>query len=241
MKTIGNPEGVRVLACDYIGTKLAALIGLPTLDVAILEWPEELVIDLGKGCTTEPGPAFATRGVLGREWGGSPGDLLLLDNPEAISGLVVLDTWLRHPDRFKALHRGRPKRNEGNVYFSAEGARKGHFVLLAIDQGETICQGQELGKQLGINERTDEDIYGLFPEFVPHVTRESIREYALRLASIDPQVVREIVANVPSEWAQADVRQRIVELCVDRAVYVAERIETWLETECKWQTVLDIR
>ena len=36
LKAINNPEGIHILACDWIGTKLAEEFGLKTFDVAIL-------------------------------------------------------------------------------------------------------------------------------------------------------------------------------------------------------------
>ncbi len=104
IKAMGGPQGNDPLACEWIGTSLARWFGLPTFDFAILnliDGDEVLFHDKGKA---DLGPAFVTRAVEdGDKCGGSDAQLTLLDNPEAISWLVVLDTWLRNYDRIRLL------------------------------------------------------------------------------------------------------------------------------------------
>jgi hypothetical protein len=42
VKTLGNPEGPAALISEWIGTRLAAWLGLPTFDIAIVDYPDEL-------------------------------------------------------------------------------------------------------------------------------------------------------------------------------------------------------
>jgi hypothetical protein len=43
VKFQNNPQHVRILANELLGTKLAARLGLPTTPVAIVDVPEELI------------------------------------------------------------------------------------------------------------------------------------------------------------------------------------------------------
>lgn len=56
-----------------------------------------------------------TDGEEGSVWGNDKRLLEKIDNPDAISGLVVVDTWLRNTDRHY-LPKGRI--NWDNVFFS---------------------------------------------------------------------------------------------------------------------------
>jgi hypothetical protein len=113
-KTLGNPEGPDALVSEWIGTGLARWLGLPTFDVAVVDYPDELSFKLPKGCETQAGPAFIACEVRGRSWGGGEDDLTWVENPEDICGLVVFDTWTRNYDRY-AESSGPPRCNFRNV------------------------------------------------------------------------------------------------------------------------------
>src|SRR6266496_5515307 len=70
LKSLGNPEGPHVLACELVGSLLAEWIGLKTLDFSIITVADDDEIPLGKGGFAEPGPAFISRAVPGFAWGG---------------------------------------------------------------------------------------------------------------------------------------------------------------------------
>ena len=69
VKFQNNPQGVRILANELLGTRLAARMGLPTADAAVVEVrkdlienTDELVIQLGEGtCRCRPGLQFGSR------------------------------------------------------------------------------------------------------------------------------------------------------------------------------------
>jgi hypothetical protein len=97
IKALGNRQGPHPLACEWVGTELAAWFGLPTFETAILRIDATTdEIPFRRGGKAESGPAFVARAVEGRSWGGTDADLNLLVNPEAITELtelVVFDTW----------------------------------------------------------------------------------------------------------------------------------------------------
>jgi len=109
LKGLGNPEGPHALACEMVGTQLAHLFGLPTLDSAILQVnADEDEIPLYGGGKVTSGSAYCTREEPGHAWGGDAEELKLLENPQDIVRLVVFDTWVRNRDRHHPDYKIRP-------------------------------------------------------------------------------------------------------------------------------------
>ena len=100
LKAINNPQGVHVLACDWLGTKLARRFGLHTFDVAVLYLTEDDEIPLDDGFAGL-GPAFVARaendesGTLGGER-----TLANVTNLEDLARIIVFDTWTKNCDRY---------------------------------------------------------------------------------------------------------------------------------------------
>lgn len=65
LKAMGNAEGEHALACELVGTQIAQLLELPTLDFAVIPIPPDSRIKLGNGEWAQPGPAFITRAETG--------------------------------------------------------------------------------------------------------------------------------------------------------------------------------
>jgi pimeloyl-ACP methyl ester carboxylesterase len=87
-------------------------------------------VPLEHGLVPQPGPCFATQFVEGSSWDGRGALLDALEHPEHIPGLVVLDTWLRNPDRY-LVRAGRTRKNLRNVFLREGGVPRGLFRLLA--------------------------------------------------------------------------------------------------------------
>jgi hypothetical protein len=94
LKAINNPQSPHVLACDWIGTKLAWRFGLRTFDVAILELEDGDEIPLDQNTKAEIGPALVARGEKGEPLV-SPSTLRFVQNINDIPRLIVFDTWVR--------------------------------------------------------------------------------------------------------------------------------------------------
>lgn len=241
VKTLGNPQGSDALVSEWLGTKLAAWLGLPTFDIAVVDYPDELRTDLTDGCVTQPGPAFAARAVDGgRSWDGTEEDLAVITNPEAIGGLVILDMWTRNHDRYLESG-GTERRNVRNVFFSAEGARKGRYRLLAMDHSECLRPGQRFVARglFGIDAVRDERLYGLFPAFRGKVTRKAVRDVLARLAQFREHDFDAAASGIPAAWSlRGQTREAMRSFCVDRAKFLIEVAERILEGPCGWQMVL---
>ncbi len=130
LKALGNPDGPHALAKDFLGTHLAAKLGLPTFDYAVIEITEIDDLPFFKSGKAEPGPAFITRSEYGATWGKDKRLLEKIDNPEAVSGLVVIDTWLRNTDRYYLPSN---RVNLDNVFFSRESSEDDKLSLRAMD------------------------------------------------------------------------------------------------------------
>jgi hypothetical protein len=229
LKAMGNRQGPHVLACEWVASGLARWFGLTVPDFAILNLPAEACFDLPRGVRAQPGPAFVSRHVEGRTWGGSEVELRMLENANDVTRLVVLDTWLRNCDRHPADLSAR-KPNYANVYL-ADTDRSGRSRMLAIDHTHCFDCGRDLSERLAHIDRVrDERTYGLFPAFVPFVTPDQLVWCAALLDSLARELVDRIVASVPAEW-QVDQRARaaLVELIHGRAGYIADRIKSGWE------------
>jgi hypothetical protein len=197
LKALGNPEGPHVLACDLVGTRLATWLGLSTFEHSIIEVIPEYGLAFIEGTPVTPGPAFITKHDPGNTWGGTDHQLQQLINPEAISKLVIFDTWTLNCDRHSP---DGLRSNRDNVYLSEE-APPGRFLLRAMDHTHCFTCGRALSPKLNqISHTKDARIYGLFPEFRRYVDRAVVRQAADRLGRFTASDAREMTQDIPTEW-----------------------------------------
>ena len=128
LKALGNKSGPHALACEWVGTNLAKVLGLRTFEFAIIDVGENDEIPLASGKLASPGPAFISRYEKGASWGGKPNELDNAANPEDIGRIFLLDTWALNCDRYPADLTAR-KPNRDNVFLSRAGAPVGRFVI----------------------------------------------------------------------------------------------------------------
>ena len=223
LKALGSWQGSQALACEYVGSSLARWFGLPVAAFAVMTLTEADCYDLPRGMRTLPGPAFVSRELAGRTWGGVADDLRRLANPEAVTRLVVFDTWIRNHDR----HPPDPTTwtpNPANV-FLADTARPGRPMLHAIDH--THCfNRRELSPYLAAVERVqDAGTYGLFPAFRDFIEPADLAWSGAQLRTLRADEVRAIVDGIPAEWeVGGPIQAALVELIVNRAAWMADRI-----------------
>jgi len=210
-KFLGNKEGPHVLACEWIGTRVAALMGLPVFDHAIFEYDGVPEIELASGNTAQRGPAWITRREEGNAWSGEEEDLKLLINPEVLAGLVVLDTWTLNCDRHcPAIQPTRINRN--NVFLSRRGQAEDSLTLLAMDHTHIFTCGRALTKKLAEIDRVkSDDIYGLFPEFRKWMKASHMQATCERLAGVSDHEIRQIIDALPDAWLEDRSLQQVLE------------------------------
>jgi hypothetical protein len=221
IKALGNRSGPHVLAAELVGTTLAGLIGLRTFDSAIMNVTEDDEIPFRGGSKALAGPAFVTRKEEGHTWDGSAEQLAALENPEDIALLVVFDTWTLNCDRH--LQTRRPKYD--NVFLSSEGAPPARMALKAMDHTHCFTCGGDITSAVGHIDRVRDDrVYGLFPEFLPYLSRNSIRRALRSLTSIAANKIEQAVAAIPMEWEVDDAaRLGLTTLIRYRADYIVKK------------------
>jgi len=235
IKAMGNRQGPHALACEWVGTQLAHWFGLPTFDFALMNIDAAVdEIPLFRSGKAASGPAFVTRAVAGHKWGGSEGELDALLNPEAISHLVVFDTWTRNCDRHPPDLTVR-KPNRDNVFLEDFGDREaGRCRLVAMDHGCCFNWGRDLSPRIaGLDTIRDSGLYGLFPAFVPRVRQADVESAISRLRQVDEGFVADIVASIPSAWeVNRKSRDALRKLICQRAAFVADTILGVISKNC---------
>lgn len=223
LKALGNKSGPHTLACEWVGTNIAKLLGLQTLDFSIIENANDDEIPLASGNLALPGPAFITRAEKGISWGGKATELDKIANAEDIGRLVLFDTWVLNCDRYPADLTAR-KPNRDNVFLSREGAPRGRFLIKAIDHTHCLTCGRELNMNMAhIDIVRDERIYGLFPEFKPLLVRLDVTRAISDLRTIGRPDIQTIVDRIPSAWqVNKPVRDALVNFLCDRAAFLSE-------------------
>ena len=240
IKPLGNPQGPHVLACEWVGTRLADWFGLPTFDYSLMNVDEIDEIPLRGGHEAQPGPAFVSREVKGTTWGGDEEALQQLVNRDDIAALVVFDTWTKNCDRHPPPGAGR-RPNYDNVFLSAEDVAPGMARLIAMDHTHCFTCGNDLDQRVArIDSVQDERIFGLFPQFVRCVQRELVDATLAKLGTLDRVTVERIVDSIPTVWqVPRPARTALIDCILRRAQFVRERMIDALAPACWPQPGLD--
>lgn len=251
VKAINERDTPHILVCELVGTRIAQWLGLQTLCYGVVEMLEDVPIEYNDGTCSVAGPAFATIKVNGRPWSGDISDIRSnVENLDDIAKLVVLDTWTRNIDRFSSTIPGfgnfpirrREVRNVRNVFFCEDGATKGKWRLVAMDQGHCFTGGQEISKILThIDRIKDNQVFGLFEEFKPFIQPIAIYDICKELAAITTAECENFVADIPPEWLGHNptvILESLVDFIYNRAIYLSQNLEASIEGQTRWQSFL---
>jgi hypothetical protein len=199
------------------------------------------------GSKSLPGPAFVAREEDGTPWGGTAVELISVENPTALAGLIVLDTWLHNCDRFRPEGENRPegektRRNTRNVFLSAREAAKGKFRVIAMDHTHCFTCGRAITKAIGnIDRIRDARLYGHFAEFRPYLKHETVRGFGQRLLGLSKQTAESFLAGIPTAWdPSAEIRQALVGFLKDRASFVGQNVRQMLVDQGELQPELEL-
>lgn len=222
LKALGNHGGPHLLAADWIGTRLAAWLGLPVFETAIIEVGAAPEIPFVGGGKAAPGPAFIAKELPGHVWSGQAEELERLVNPEDIPRLVVFDTWTRNPDRYPPDPAAR-RPNLNNVFLAEE--KRGRLRLIAMDHTHCFGADRDLGPRTArIEFVQDEQVFGLFPAFGPYLVAhpEAVRAALRRLGQLDRGWEEGLVSALPEAWeVDGTGRAGLTDFVCRRAEYVA--------------------
>jgi len=230
IKALGNRGGPHLLACELVATQLAARLGLPVFDFAIMEVTDDDEIPFAKSGKAQCGPAYITRKEEGLTWGGSAEELEIVENSQDISRLVIFDTWTLNCDRYPPDPETR-KPNHNNVFLSREGAQPDKLIIKAMDHTHCFTCGDPLRKTARIDNVKDERLYGMFPGFMPYLNPLEARQAISDLSAIKRSEISAIVGTIPNEWeVEHEAREALVELIYFRAAYLRDYIDSIIES-----------
>jgi HipA-like kinase len=200
VKFKNNPQHVRVLANEFIATRLAEQLGLPTAPCDVMEvgdWliekTPELHIQLGgrrTGC--ESGLQFGSRYIVdpieGQVLDYMPEPLLCnsrVRNPEAFVGALVFDKWTCNADGRQVIY----WRHNRERKYSVALVDQGH----CFDAGEWTFPDSPLRGTFTFN-CVYEEVNGW----------QSFEPWLSRIERLDENVLWSIAESVPPEWYEGE-------------------------------------
>ncbi len=194
VKFQNNPQHTRVLANDWLGTRLGKLIGLPMpevsvvdVDALLLERTPELRMELcGHKVQFAPGLSFGSRYVIspikGQVFDYLPETMTKkVRNIRDFPGALVLDKWTCNADGRQA------------AFWKRSTERK--FTAAFIDQGFCFNAGEW--------DFPDAPLRGVFPRndvYAPVTGWESFEPWLSRVENFPENLLWSLATEIPPEW-----------------------------------------
>jgi hypothetical protein len=215
-----NPQDVRILANEYLGTKLGTMLGLPMPEVRVIdvsEWltsnsPELKIETAGVSIPCASGLQFGSRYVV------DPQHTPVLDylpetmlsrvsNRQDFHRMLVFDKWTGNSDGRQA------------VFVKPAGTRS--YRALFIDQGYCFNAGEW--------NFPDSPLRGIFARnsVYENVTGwDSFEPVLSRIEQIELADIWSIAREIPKEWYRDDIEglSRLIESLHQRRILVRELI-----------------
>jgi hypothetical protein len=193
VKFQNNPQHLRVLANEFLATRLMERVGLPvpsTEIVAVSDWliqnTPELRIDFGgHSVPCRPGLQCGVRYVCD-PFAAHVFDYLpekmfgQVKNREAFAGILAADKWLGNADGRQAV-------------FWKAGETK--YTVSFIDQGYCFNAGEWSFPDLPLH-----GVYYRNYVYAPVSGWDSFEPWLARIEKLDPRVIRDIAGEIPPAW-----------------------------------------
>jgi hypothetical protein len=240
VKFQNNPQHLRILVNELLGTRLASRLGLPTTPVAVVEvsrelitLTEELCIELARSRT----PCAAGL-QFGSRYPGDPRHLVLHDflpdeklrevsNLHDFAGMLVFDKWTCNTNGRQTLFFEEQSPAPATAASEAAGETRNAagggacpYRTLMIDQGFCFNAGEwnfpdAPLRGLYARNRVYEDVTGM-PSFGPWLERLEHR--------ITERVLGDLAGEIPPEWYadDYDAVMRLLEQLLRRRTRVPE-------------------
>jgi len=225
VKFQNNPQHLKVLANEFLATRLAEQVGLPvpaTEIIGVTDWlvqntPELRIESAGHSVPCKSGLQFGARYVC------DPFEGQILDylpesmfdrikNAETFAGMLALDKWLGNADGRQA------------VFWRKAGEKK--YKVSFIDQGYCFNAGEWTFPDLAL--------HGVFyrNRVYAHVTGwESFEPWLSRIEKLSPQVIQDIAGYIPPEWCDDwEALEALVETVIQRRSRVRDLIAAFRES-----------
>jgi hypothetical protein len=229
VKFQNNPQHIRVLANEFLASKLAAAVGLTVPEVELIEvssWlvenTPELEIDMGRTrVRCQPGLEFGSRFVGGLMPGQvvdylPEGQLIEIRNLAEFAGILALDKWTGNANGRQAVFTRKQRERRYRAVF--------------IDYGYCFHAGDWKLEDLplrGVYYRND-----VYREITGW---ESFEPWLTRLENIAPETVWAAANEVPPEWYGGDLTdmEALVEKLLKRKSRIRELIEEFGKSDRK--------
>jgi hypothetical protein len=223
IKFKNNPQHIRILANEYLGSRLGAALGLPMPAVTAIDVSEWLInnspeLKIETGMTLVP---CASGLQFGSRYAADPQQAQVFDympeamfrkvaNREDFPRVLAFDKWTGNSDGRQAVFVKRPKRRFYHAVF--------------IDQGYCFNAGEW--------DFSDLPLRGAFARNAVYETVigwESFEPVLSRIEQIDLADLRDIAREIPKEWYQNDTEgmSRLVEALYRRRSSVRDLITSF--------------
>lgn len=238
VKYMGNVSHNELLLCELVGCEITRSVGLTTPDFAILNLPHMPIPSHFVQVTH--GPAFLSRWIESVPFSPQAGHLRNLRDPYHVALLVVLDTWLRNPDRVSARNPHRlnkvelPNENYDNLLIKKD---KRKVELIVIDHSHSFVE-TTLEDGFGDAWVEDSTVYGLFEQFRPLLNYHQVLDAIDSIERIDERVIGTICASVPSEWGMSP---SLAEKMTSAIVRRGRALKKWMPEALFDQREMDLR
>jgi hypothetical protein len=219
VKFQNNPQHLKVLANEFLATRLAEHLGLPVPGTEIIEvddWliqntPELRIENVGHSVPCKPGLQFGARYVCdpieGQVFDYIPESLFgRVKAPEVFAGMLVVDKWLGNADGRQA------------VFWRNPGEKK--YKVSFIDQGYCFNAGEWTFPDLALH-----GVY--YRNYVyAHVTGWTCFEpWLSKVEDLRPEVVTNIAGEIPPEWCNDwGALEKLVKTIIERRSKVRDLI-----------------
>lgn len=194
VKFQNNPQHLKVLANEFLATRLAEKLGLPvpaTEIITVSDWlvqntPELRFEMAGHSILCRAGLQFGAQYVCD-PFAGHVLDYLpesmfeRVKNPETFAGMLALDKWLGNADGRQA------------VFWRLAGEKK--YKVSFIDQGYCFNAGEWTFPDLALH-----GVYYRNYVYSGVTGWESFEPWLSRIEKIRPGIIHDIAGQIPPEW-----------------------------------------
>ncbi len=232
VKFQNNPQGLRILANELLGTRLAARLGLSVAEPEVVEvraeliaHTEDLVIQLGRGrAPCKAGKQFGSR------YPGNLADVAVYDflpdeqlrevtNIAEFCGMLVFDKWTCNTNGRQAIF-FREADGAGHSVGQGAGAATRYSARM-IDNG--FCFN---AAEWNFPDAPLRGLYARHRVYQGVRGMDSFEGWIARVERIEETVLEEIYGQIPPEWydCDSDALERMLEQLLRRRKLVRELI-----------------
>ena len=215
IKFQGNPQCTRVLANDYLASRLARMIGLSVPEPVVILVNEETILQqqitftlAGRAVAARPGFQFGSALVTGQVLDWLPGTMLgRVRNLREFAGLLAFDKWTGNAD--------------GRQVVFYKNMRERKYTASFIDFGYCFNAGEWSFPDAPLR-----GVYGLNDVYAQIQSWNDFDPWLLRIERFSAKQIQSIAEEIPLEWyGERAELQRLLDCLLDRRSLVRQLIE----------------